>query len=122
MPRDSSWTREESPAILVQEPRVGSSSKEPIPLDNEEEQVDYGHDDTDTNLTKPEDADHIGDVEGLDDEYDFEAVGEAMSTPFPVSGGFKLVIDFASASSILVSTPTFEMTEAPAPAPASLIW
>ncbi|ONK74132.1 uncharacterized protein A4U43_C03F3100 [Asparagus officinalis] len=38
--------------------------KEPIPLDDKEEQVDYGHDDIDAYLTEPEDAGNLGDVGG----------------------------------------------------------
>ncbi|ONK80254.1 uncharacterized protein A4U43_C01F15590 [Asparagus officinalis] len=33
--RDSSRIREESPVVPVQEPRIGSLGKEPIPLDDE---------------------------------------------------------------------------------------
>ncbi|ONK78181.1 uncharacterized protein A4U43_C02F15390 [Asparagus officinalis] len=51
MARDSLRTREEFSAILVQGP-----SKEPIPIDDEEEQVDYEHDDTDAYLTRPNDS------------------------------------------------------------------
>ncbi|ONK63960.1 uncharacterized protein A4U43_C07F20680 [Asparagus officinalis] len=62
--------REESPAVPVREPRIGSSGKEPIPLDDEEEQVDNRHDDTDVYLTEPDDAGNI------DDGPDFGTVGE----------------------------------------------
>ncbi|ONK56156.1 uncharacterized protein A4U43_C10F4720 [Asparagus officinalis] len=82
----------------MQEPRIGSSSKEPIPLDAIEEQVDYGHDDTDAYLTEPDDTGDIGDIGGssymLDDEPDFEIVGEAMPTSFLASGHIEHVINF----------------------------
>ncbi|ONK60966.1 uncharacterized protein A4U43_C08F24600 [Asparagus officinalis] len=87
VPRDSSRIRKQYPTNPIQEPRIGSSGKEPIPLDDEEEQVDYGHNDTDTYLTELEDAGDLGDIGISDDESDFGAVGEAMSTPFSMSGG-----------------------------------
>ncbi|ONK76246.1 uncharacterized protein A4U43_C03F25560 [Asparagus officinalis] len=100
VPRDSSRTREESPAVPVQKPRIGSSGKEPIPLEDKEEQVDYGHDNTDSYLTDPEDACNLGDIGDSNDESDFRVVGKAMLTPFPTSGGFGLVTDFEGTSGI----------------------
>ncbi|ONK60815.1 uncharacterized protein A4U43_C08F22950 [Asparagus officinalis] len=38
------------------------SDKESIPLDDEEEQVDYGHDNTDAYLTEPDDIGDIGNI------------------------------------------------------------
>ncbi|ONK78033.1 uncharacterized protein A4U43_C02F13490 [Asparagus officinalis] len=102
VPKGSSRIREESPIVPVQGPRIGSSGKESIPLDNKEEQVDYGHDDTDAYLTE---LDDVGDISDIDDEHDFRIVGEAMPTSFLVSGHFEPVIDFKGAYGVLVSVP-----------------
>ncbi|ONK80569.1 uncharacterized protein A4U43_C01F19290 [Asparagus officinalis] len=102
--------------------RFFHTSKEPIPLEDKKEQVDYGHDDIDAYLTEPDDASDLGDIGGSsympDDESDFENMGEAMPTSFPVSNHFEPVTNFEGASDVLASVPTFEMTKAPAPAPA----
>ncbi|ONK76296.1 uncharacterized protein A4U43_C03F26120 [Asparagus officinalis] len=97
MPRDSSRTREESPAVPVQEPRIASSGKEPIPLDNEEEQVEYGHDDINAYLTKLEDACDLCDIGGSDDESDFGITDEEMPTSLPRSDRIEPVTSFEGA-------------------------
>ncbi|ONK73163.1 uncharacterized protein A4U43_C04F27920 [Asparagus officinalis] len=63
-----------------------TSCKEPIPLDNKEEQVDYGQDDTDVYLTEPKDVGNFSDVGGSDDESDFRIMGEDMLLSLPLSG------------------------------------
>ncbi|ONK61093.1 uncharacterized protein A4U43_C08F26180 [Asparagus officinalis] len=65
--------------------RFFQERKEPIPLDDKEEQVNYGHDDTDAYLTELDD---------IDDESDFETMGEVMPTSFPLSGHFEPVANF----------------------------
>ncbi|ONK80590.1 uncharacterized protein A4U43_C01F19530 [Asparagus officinalis] len=101
--------------------QVSKTVKEPIPLDYKEEQVDYGHDDTDAYLTEPKNAGDLGDVGSSDDESDFEAMSEATLAPFPMSSGFKWATEFEVASNVFSSALAFEMTEAPAPASA-VVW
>ncbi|ONK76068.1 uncharacterized protein A4U43_C03F23550 [Asparagus officinalis] len=100
-------------------------SKEPIPLDDKEEQVDYGHNDTNAYLTNPDDVGNLGDIGSSlympDDESDFGTIGEAIPTYFPTSGCFETVIDFEGASGILASVPATEMTEASTPTPVLLV-
>ncbi|ONK64193.1 uncharacterized protein A4U43_C07F23070 [Asparagus officinalis] len=95
--------------------------KETIPLDDKEEQVDYGHDDNDAYLIEPEDAENSSDVGGSDNDSDFTAMSEAMLAPFPMSSGFELNTSFEGASGVLASAHGFEMTEALAPMLASLV-
>ncbi|ONK80016.1 uncharacterized protein A4U43_C01F12880 [Asparagus officinalis] len=68
--------------------------KDHIPLNSKEEQVDYGHDDTNAYLTKPKDASDLGDIGSSDNESNFRIAGEEMPTSLPPSGGFELVTDF----------------------------
>ncbi|ONK68542.1 uncharacterized protein A4U43_C05F13050 [Asparagus officinalis] len=57
-----------------------------------------------------------------DDESDIKTVSEAMPTSFPMSSHFEPVTNFEEASGVLAPAPTFEITEAPAPTLASLVW
>ncbi|ONK80189.1 uncharacterized protein A4U43_C01F14890 [Asparagus officinalis] len=107
MPRDSSRIREESTVVIVQESRVDPSGKEPVPLDNDEEQVHYEYDDTDTYLTELDDA---------DDESDFETMSEAVPVMFPTSGHFEPVVDFEGVFGVLEFAPAIDTTATPTPA------
>ncbi|ONK60106.1 uncharacterized protein A4U43_C08F14390 [Asparagus officinalis] len=111
----SSRISEESLAVPVQVPRIGSSGKDPIPLNDKEKQVDYGHDDTDAYLIEPDD------VGNIDYEPDFRTMDEAMPTSFLVSGRFEPMIDFEGTFGVLASTPAIEMTKALVPVPISLV-
>ncbi|ONK60909.1 uncharacterized protein A4U43_C08F23960 [Asparagus officinalis] len=106
MPRGSSRIKEESPTVLVQEPQIGSS-------EDEEEKVDYGHDNTDDYLTELDDAGDIGDISSSL----YMPVGEAMATSFLASGCFESVINYEGVSGVLASVLAIETTKAPALAP-----
>ncbi|ONK73391.1 uncharacterized protein A4U43_C04F31000 [Asparagus officinalis] len=121
VPRDSSRVREDTHVVRTQEPKVGSSGKEPILLDDEEIQVDYGHDDTDAYLTEPEDVGNFGDVSSSDDESDFGIAGEEIPPSLPPSGHFEPTTAFEGAFSILTSISKVEMIEVPVPSPALLV-
>ncbi|ONK80374.1 uncharacterized protein A4U43_C01F25620 [Asparagus officinalis] len=136
MPRDSLRIREESIVVPMQEPRVIPSGdlylyictthlevpladihflyacKEPIPLDNDEKEVDYEYDDTNAYLTKPDD---------VDDEPDFEAIGEAVPLSFPTSSHLELIVNFEGDFGALEPVPTMDMTAPPAPAQIFLV-
>ncbi|ONK69110.1 uncharacterized protein A4U43_C05F19460, partial [Asparagus officinalis] len=87
---------------------------------DDEEQVDYVHDDTNVYLTEPEDAGDACDIG--DDEPNFGAMGEVAPSLFSTGGHFESVVDFEGASGALESTPAIDTTEAPVPAPVSLVW
>ncbi|ONK60133.1 uncharacterized protein A4U43_C08F14660 [Asparagus officinalis] len=87
------------------------AGKELIPLNDEEEQVDYGHDDTDAYLIKPDDEGNFVNVSGLDDESDFGIEGKEMPLSLPLSGHFEPAIAFECTSSILTLIPKVEMTK-----------
>ncbi|ONK64346.1 uncharacterized protein A4U43_C07F24860 [Asparagus officinalis] len=55
--------------------------KEPIPLDDEEEHMDYRHDDTNDYLIEPDDAGNFSDVGGSDDESNFATSREDGRQP-----------------------------------------
>ncbi|ONK60129.1 uncharacterized protein A4U43_C08F14620 [Asparagus officinalis] len=90
-----------------------------ISLDDDEEKMDYEHDDTDAYLIEIEDASDAGNIGGSlympDDKPDFGAMGE-VAQAFSTSGHFKPVVDFEGASGALESTPAINTTEAPVPA------
>ncbi|ONK58248.1 uncharacterized protein A4U43_C09F10150 [Asparagus officinalis] len=113
--RDYLRVEEEYPAVPMQEPRV--SSLEPIPLDDEEK-MDYEHNDIETYLIEPNEADFNDDVGGS--SY-MLAMGKAIPMSFHVDGHFEPVIDFDGASGVLEPTSAIDMTEAPTLAPLLLV-
>ncbi|ONK80827.1 uncharacterized protein A4U43_C01F22210 [Asparagus officinalis] len=86
--------RLERSLLWSQYKNLGLALQEPIPLEDKDEQVDYGHDDIDAYLTELEDACDLGDVGGLDDDSDFGIASEEMLTSLSLSGGSKSVTDF----------------------------
>ncbi|ONK73171.1 uncharacterized protein A4U43_C04F28010 [Asparagus officinalis] len=77
-------------------------SKEPIPLDDDEEQVDYENDDIDAYLIEPGDASFDNNVSGSsykpDDDLNFKAIGEAIPTLFLMGSHFEPMDGFEGAS------------------------
>ncbi|ONK58286.1 uncharacterized protein A4U43_C09F10610 [Asparagus officinalis] len=95
--RDSLRVKEESPMVPVQESRIIPSCKEAIPLDqdDDEKQVDYEPDDTDTHLSEPIDigfSGNIGDSSYMlaNGETDLGIKGKAVPSSFLASGKFEL--------------------------------
>ncbi|ONK64538.1 uncharacterized protein A4U43_C07F27140 [Asparagus officinalis] len=85
VPRDSSRVREESPVVPIQDPKVISSGKEPIHVDDNVELVDYEDDDPNT--------------------YSIE----------PNGSHFEPVVDFEVAFDVLEPASDVDMTQAPTP-------
>ncbi|ONK72968.1 uncharacterized protein A4U43_C04F25550 [Asparagus officinalis] len=86
--------------------------KEHIPLDDEEEQKDYGNGNTDAYLTEPDDVGDLGDIGSSDDDSDFGIMLKQCLGLFLMSGHFELVINFEGTSGVLASTLAIETIEA----------
>ncbi|ONK58445.1 uncharacterized protein A4U43_C09F12840 [Asparagus officinalis] len=100
-----------------------AKGKEHILLDDEE-QVDYEFDETDTYLTAPDDRSFDGDIGDFsfmpNDEHDFGIIGGAVPMSFLASGNFEPVANFEGG--VLKYTPTIDTTVAFASALISLVW
>ncbi|ONK78071.1 uncharacterized protein A4U43_C02F13990 [Asparagus officinalis] len=86
------------PEPMLKTLRGSELGKESILLDDDEEQVDYEPDDTDTYLTEPYNVGLDGDIDVSsyipDDEPDFGTMGEAVPVSFPTGGHFEPVVNF----------------------------